>query len=366
MIRYPRNQFVRKSFQVIGKGLLKLLTSVETSGLDSYPTKGRLIVVGNHTGILETVLMASHAPRPIEYLGSIDIPHEPQLAFFMNLYKFIPIYRGNVSHSSMKTALNVLKQEGVIGLFPEGGIWEPAIRKAQPGVAWLSYHGQAPILPIGFSSTAGKLKEALSLKRPRLKMCIGRLIPPVKLMSGIPKKIQFEQAAEDIMAEVWKLIPPEEQSRQENTINEQFDFLLQVLNEEGKSVPIPESYILTEGASLSKILYRTTLINNFRDNLKINISPLKNLHQSPTAREISESTRQILIYLENDNPYYFTYRYGQIEGKRMQAGIRQFHNIANWAQQNGYTINANPIRKYTDRNSMAEITETHPLDLEKW
>ena len=366
MIRYPRNQFVRKSFQVTGKLLLKLLTNLEILGLDSYPNKGRLIVVGNHTGVMETVLLTSYSPRPIEYLGSVDIPHDPQLAFFMNLYRFIPVYRGNVSHAAMKTALHILKQEGVIGIFPEGGIWEPVIRKAQPGVAWLSNHGQAPVLPIGFSSTAGKLKEALTLKRPRLKMRIGKLIPPVKLISGSLKKIQFEQAAQEIMSEVWKLIPEEEQSRLDNMINEHFDFVLQVMNEAGKSVPIPENHLLTEGASLSKLLYRTALINNFRDNLKINISPLKNLNQQPSAREISESTRKILYYLENDNPYYFTYRYGQTEGTKMQAGIQQFHNIANWALRNGYTISAKPIRKYTNRKSMVEITETHPLDLEKW
>ncbi len=68
---------------------------------------------------------------------------------------------------------------GVIGIFPEGGIWEPAIRKAHSGVAFMSYHGQAPVLPIGFTPTAGALAEALSFKRPAVEMRIGKLIPSV-------------------------------------------------------------------------------------------------------------------------------------------------------------------------------------------
>lgn len=366
MIRYPRNQFVRASFQILGKLLLKILTNPEITGRESYPGKGKLIVVGNHTGVLETVLMTSYAPRPIEYLGSVDIPHEPQLALFMNLYKFIPIFRGNVSLSSMKAALEVLNQGGVIGLFPEGGIWEPAIRKAQSGVAWLSHHGQAPVLPIGFSSTAGKLREALMLKRPKIQMHIGRPIPPVKLNSNIPKKFQLGQAAQKIMEEVWKLIPDEDRSRQNYIVNEHFDFDLKIYDAGGNEVSIPHKFILKDGASLSKILYRSTLINNFRDNLNINIAPLKNLDLHPTAEEISESSGRILHYLENENPYYFTYRYGQGEGTRMQSGIQQFHNIAKWAKRNSYILNATPIRKFTDKRTSKEIIETYPTDLDKW
>ncbi|MEJ2759824.1 MAG: hypothetical protein P8046_15205, partial [Anaerolineales bacterium] len=67
---YPRNQLIRGSFQTLGKFLLALLTKRTVSGYENYPQKGRLIVVANHTGIKETVMLTSTAPRQIEFTGS--------------------------------------------------------------------------------------------------------------------------------------------------------------------------------------------------------------------------------------------------------------------------------------------------------
>lgn len=365
-IIYPRNTLIRKSFQVLGKILIHLLTKTEIIGMENYPKSGRLIIVGNHTGVMETILMTSFAHRPIEYMGSNDIPHEPLLAFFMNAYKFIPVFRGNVSKSSMKAGLSVLEQEGVIGIFPEGGIWEPAIRKAQSGVAWLSHHSQSPILPIGFSSTTGLLKDALALKRPALKMNIGKLIPPVKLIAGQPKKDQYEHFAQAVMDSVWTLLPETDLTNQDEIQNEEFELDIQLYDEQMKNYPVPKQHEVMDGASFSKILYRTTLINNFRDNLNLNIEPLKNLHKNPTAEQIVYSTRQILDYLESQNPFYFTYRYGQDEGSKMRKGIQQVHDLASWATSNKILIRLIPKRTYISQSTNKRIIETQPPELKKW
>lgn len=365
-IKYPRNRFIRGSFKLIGKLLLKLLTQVQVNGFEHYPQKGRLIVVANHTGVLETVLMTSFAPRQIEYMAGTDLPPEPQMAFFMNAYKYISVFRGNVSLISMRNGLQVLNQEGVLGIFPEGGIWEPAIRRAQSGVAWLSYHGKSPILPIGFNSTSGALEKALSFKRPELVMNVGKLIPPVELPAGMPKKEAFQQAAQHIMDTVWDLIPEESRTPIEQLEYETFELEINVIDPNQQPVEIPPEYQVIHGASFAKILYRTTLINNFRENLHMDIAPLKNIAQSPDPKQIAASAEAILNYLENDNPYYFTYRYNQKEGIAMENSIREIYRLANWVGDHGYSLQATPIRKYSYLNSSKEVVEFSPTELEKW
>ncbi|MCB2179973.1 1-acyl-sn-glycerol-3-phosphate acyltransferase [bacterium] len=342
------------------------MTRVKVNGLENYPHKGRLIVVANHTGVMETVMMTSFAPRQIEYLAGIDLPPEPQMAFFMNAYQFIPVYRGNVSLKSMRAGLQVLNQEGVLGIFPEGGIWEPAIRKAQSGVAWLSYHGKAPILPIGFNSTSGALGKALSLKRPEMIMNVGELIPPVELTPGIPKKAAFQQAAQHIMDTVWALIPAEDRTPFDQLEYETFELEIKVMDENNLPITIPPEYQITQGAAFSKILYRTTLINNFRENLHIDIAPLKNIAHATDPKRIAESAEAILNYLENENPYYFTYRYEQKEGKAMESAIRQIYHLAKWVGEQGYSLQAIPIRRYSLLSSREEIVENDPTELKKW
>jgi 1-acyl-sn-glycerol-3-phosphate acyltransferase len=365
-IRYPRNILVRQAFRLLGRVLLRILTRIEIEGMESYPRQGRLIIVANHSGVMETVLMTCFAPRQIEYMGSVDIPHEPQMALFMNAYKFIPVFRGNVSLSAMRMGIDVLNQEGVIGLFPEGGIWEPAIRKAQAGVAWMSYHGRAPVLPIGFSPTAGTLGKALRFKRPILKMRIGDVIPAVALSAGIPRKQQLDQAAQHIMDSVWRLVPEEDRQPYDHLLYETFEFEITLQDAQGDPIPIPENLQFQHGPSLSKILYRTTLINNFQHNLKINIQPLKTLPDHPSAESIQRTTADILAYLQDANPYYFTYRYGQEEGTRMQAALQEFHDLAAWAATRRIQILAVPIRRYRTTEMQHEVIETQPIELAKW
>ncbi len=365
-IQYPRNQLVRKSFQAIGKTLLALLTKTTITGMEHYPTSGKLIVVGNHTGLLETVLMTSHAPRTIEFMASVDIPHERIFYAILNMYKFIPVFRGNVSPSAMKEGLNVLEQDGVIGIFPEGGIWEPAIRSAHAGVAWMSYHAQAPVLPIGFSATKGAVGDTLRLKHPKLHMHIGEPLPAVHLNKGTPKKQQFQDAAQNIMDAVWKLIPEEDRQPHEDIVDERFELEIKVFDQDKNKVDIPPHLIPENGHAFSKILYRTTLINNFRDNLHINIQPLKTLHLSPSPAALAQSTGEILHYLDTENPYYFTYRYGLHEGSRMQTSLREFHNLAVWAKEQGHTLKATVRRLYRMAGQDEEIIENQPNEMKKW
>jgi 1-acyl-sn-glycerol-3-phosphate acyltransferase len=334
--------------------------------MDNYPREGRLIIVANHTGVMETVLMTCFAPRQIEFMGSVDLPHEPQMALFMNAYKFIPVYRGNVSISAMKAGVNVLNQEGVIGIYPEGGIWEPAIRQAQSGVAWMSFHGKAPVLPIGFAPTAGALGQALAFKKPRLVMNVGELIPPVKLKPGVPKKEQFRQASQKIMDAVWDLIPENDRSNHEDLEYERFELIISGYDKHNKKITIPPQYSTPNGDLFSKLLYRTTLINNFQTNLKININALKNLNSNPSPSAIYQTTTEILGYLKDDNPYYFTYRYGQEEGARFQTSIEEVNRLAAWAAENDISLSIQPIRRVKLINASKEVVEIQPTELPKW
>jgi 1-acyl-sn-glycerol-3-phosphate acyltransferase len=334
--------------------------------LERFPSQGPLIVVGNHTGALEVVLLTVYAPRIVEYLGSVDIPHEGYIAAFINAYGFIPVFRGNADRSSMEACLEVLRQGKVLGLFPEGGIWEPAIRRSQAGVAWLSYHGKAPVLPIGFGSMRGALAALLRLKRPTLTMHVGELLPAIQLIPGRSRKQQLQEAADRIVDGIWSLVPEEEQTESIPIADESFAFEVEILDRDGVAINHPESLTLVHGSSLCKVLHRATLFNNLLNNLQLPVSPLKVLHTHPPLEDLLTATNAILGYLEKENSYYFTYRYGLSEGTAMRAGIQEFHDLIEWVQDQNYSLRATPIRSYR-RTDTGEIVKHHiPQEEDKW
>jgi 1-acyl-sn-glycerol-3-phosphate acyltransferase len=365
-VHYPRKRFIRTVLRLLGRIVVRLLARVEIHGLDRFPREGPLIVVGNHTGAMEVVLLTIYSPRLIEYLGSIDIPHEGYIAAFVYSYDFIPVFRGKASREALETGLDILRQDGVLGLFPEGGIWEPAIRRAQAGVAWLSYRGEAPILPIGFGSTRGALVDMLRFRRPKLTMYVGEPMPAVELVPGTPRKTVLQQASDRIVDAIWALVPKDEQPDPIPIEAETFTFEVQALNSSGEIQEIPSSYQIEHGPALSKFIHRTTLFNNLLQNLRLPVQSLKELDTSPDVEQLLTATGAILAYLEQDNPYYFTYRYGPKEGGAMGNGVREFHELLHWARAEGLTIRATPVRHFRHAETGETHTYTTPQETEKW
>lgn len=365
-IKTPRRVAVRSSLRLAGRVLLPLLARVTIHGREHFPARGPLIVVGNHSAAMEVVLMTIYSPRILEYMGSTDIPHEKLIGLFVGAYGFIPVFRGNVRRSSMREALDVLAQGGVLGLFPEGGIWEPSIRQAQTGVAWLSYHAQAPVLPIGFGSMRGALNRLARLERPRLTMNIGRPLPPVGEPDGLPLKQHFQRAADGIMDAVWELIPEQDRARGPGFSDEQFELRVEARNAAGEMLPLPPALQPGQGAAFAKFTHRTTLINNLRLNLRLPVEALMHLADHPSVDEILLATGAILAHLEHDNPFYFTYRYGQQKGQAMAEGIREVHALAEWARAERLELRLAALRSFTDLASGERCLLDRPEEFRKW
>jgi hypothetical protein len=70
--------------------------------------------------------------------------------------------------------------------------------------------------------------------------------------------------------------------------------------------------------------------------------------------------------LEHQNPYYFTYRYGQREGSEMEAGIRELYELAVWAKKGGFSLKVTPIRRFKDIATGKEFELDRPEEFAKW
>ena len=198
-IKYPRKRIIRFLFRFLLKPLVRILFQVKITGRKNFPKKGPLLVVGNHTGAMDGVLLNIFSPWQIEMFGAADIPAEKITFLVANLYGAIPLHRGSYDRSALETALDVLDQGGIVGIFPQGGIWEDSESKAFPGITWLSYRSNTPVLPITYNNTAGALTAALKLIRPKIRMIVGQVLPAAKLKPGVPRKPYFQEYASGVM-----------------------------------------------------------------------------------------------------------------------------------------------------------------------
>ncbi len=366
LISYPRKVWTRRILAALGRVLVRILFRVEISGLENFPNHGPLIVVGNHTAIMETVLLIIFSPMQIEMLGAADIPHEKFNQIISDIYGFIPVKRGSVDRPALKAALQVLDQRGVIGLFPEGGIWDPGSMRAQTGVSWLSYHGSTPVLPIGFSGTLGAIDQALKLRRPKITMKFGLPIEPLQKQAGTPRKTLFENYSEYVMSEVRKLIRFDDPSLNPTIKDEWFEFDFHIQDLEGKSQSIPDELCLEHKEALARFLHRPAILKIFRNNLKLPIEVLENLHEVHDPVDIKQATELILDYLDKENPYLLVYRFGPKLADDMKVGLTELLKLSSWAATCGYRLHLIPIRHFYSLVEHKDVTQIQQSRFSHW
>jgi 1-acyl-sn-glycerol-3-phosphate acyltransferase len=365
-LRYPRRRFQRGLLRGIGRTLLPILTRTEVTGLENFPDKGPLLVVGNHIAAMEVVLMVVYAPWQMELLGPGDIPPPPIMHAIAKLHGYIGINRGNLDRPALNQTLGVLAQEGILGMFPEGGIWETGEKPAKRGVAWLSYRAQAPVLPIGFGGLEGAMNAALSLKRPHLTMHVGKLMPPVTVPQGVSRKTALYDAAQIIMQAVNNLIPDQYKGKDTHITHESFNLQIDIFNQQGKSVAVPRQLSITEANALCKMWYRPAVLRIFENDIGLDVSVLRNLESRPDPGSIAQAITLIQGYSLNKNPAFFTYRFGNSEGMAMEKGLDELKALAGWAAAENYTLSIQPSRRYRLAGQSEEIVQNTPGEAHSW
>jgi hypothetical protein len=198
---------------------------------------------------------------------------------------------------------------------------------AHSGVAWLSYRADAPVLPIGFSGRTGALEAALRLKRSRLTMQVGQLMPPARLPEEQSRKAYFEAFATDVVEAIRALLPADDPARRPRIVDERFDLHVTVQANDGSPQTYPGYMAIQHATALAKFSHRLAILKIFTSNLNFPTRPLQNLDRESGPERITRADRAILNYLNTDRPYLLTYRFagsgGNAVGPGRTVGTRQ-------------------------------------------
>jgi 1-acyl-sn-glycerol-3-phosphate acyltransferase len=355
-IKYPRRVVLRGAMTSLGRILLALLADVQINGRERLPKKGPIIMAGNHVAVLEAVMMAVYTPGMVEFLGAGDIPFDPNYAWIANTYDLIRVNRGNLDRDALQMGFDLLKQDGILGIFPEGGVWDPAQMQAQTGVAWLSYRAQVPVLPVGFGGIKGALNDALRFKHPHLIMNVGEVMPPVALDDEtLSKKDNLQKAANHILHRINALIPEEEINRFHRRMEERYHLNI-IVRSNGSPIEIPPHIKVGHGAAYARFLYNPVMMDVLLRNLKLPIKPIKRIRRQRDLAPVLEAWESILAYLEI-NPGYFTYRFGVEKGVEVKQALLELLELGKWVRASGYSLTVSPVRRFRNANTGARVIE---------
>jgi 1-acyl-sn-glycerol-3-phosphate acyltransferase len=202
-IRFLLRQGIRLGFAV--------LSDFRIIGQENLPESGPLIVVANHFHFVDPAAMIRAVPWPLEILRGrqmVDAP--PIVTFLPKLWGAYTVRRGTAARSAMRASKAVLKQDGVLGIFPEGGSWATVLRPARPGAAYIAVQTGAPVLPIGLDGLVDLFPCLRGGRRAKVTARIGKPIGPFQATGrGHEKREQLEEIGHRLMNHIATLIPPE-------------------------------------------------------------------------------------------------------------------------------------------------------------
>jgi 1-acyl-sn-glycerol-3-phosphate acyltransferase len=157
LVALPQLTLRRRIFRALLRGLTKILVLVtmraRVSGLENFPKRGPAIIIFNHLGDADAVLMAATLPfSPIEGIGKIELYEHWLVGPVFRAYGVIWVHRGQPDRKAIRAALNGLKDGRMVTLAPEGRqSVTGALEEGEDGAAFLSMKSGAPLVPVALT-----------------------------------------------------------------------------------------------------------------------------------------------------------------------------------------------------------------------
>ena len=99
--------------------LFRLFYNPKIVGKENIPSEGAIILACNHKHVYDQCPIAISTKRVIHWMAKKEY-FDGKLAWFFKLSGCIPVDRGSKDDTSKEVALEILKDNGAIGIFPEG------------------------------------------------------------------------------------------------------------------------------------------------------------------------------------------------------------------------------------------------------
>ncbi len=146
-------RITRKTIKVFLASLYHIVYRVKKTGLENLEGEG-YIICSNHINYLDAAAIVLLNKKKIRFVAKSDLYRFPIISFLGHIFDVIPIKRGKNDLASIKMCLKALKNNEILGIFPEGtrkGIEKNV--KVKNGAVFLAEKAKAKIVPVGISGT---------------------------------------------------------------------------------------------------------------------------------------------------------------------------------------------------------------------
>lgn len=132
----------------------KIVYRIKIVGYENVPKEGKVILCANHVHAMDSVAWVVNSKRHINMIAKEELFKNAFFAWLGKIFDVIAIKRGSSDIDAMKRAFKVLKNDGIIGIFPEGtrnGMAKG--EKVHNGAALIALKTNTQIIPVGIQGS---------------------------------------------------------------------------------------------------------------------------------------------------------------------------------------------------------------------
>lgn len=182
-------------FRMLFRILFYTVYRLKVEGREHVPKEGPVILCANHLSLLDPPLVGSPIKRQVHYMAKAELFRIPVLGWLITQFGTFPVKRGGVSKDSIRLAIQLLKEQRILGVFPEGSR-SNAGGMGKKGAAMLALKSDATVIPVAI---VGKYDLFRSMK-----IVYGRPVDLSEFAKGASSE-ELERATEKIMTAIREL-----------------------------------------------------------------------------------------------------------------------------------------------------------------
>jgi 1-acyl-sn-glycerol-3-phosphate acyltransferase len=127
---------------------------LRVDGAENVPKEGAAIVAPNHKSFWDSFFIGAATRRHVRFMGKRELFEGPWGRVLVRLGAF-PVRRGQSDEEALETAREILRQGGLLAMFPEGTrIRDPEeLGSPRRGAGRLALETGAPVVPAAITGT---------------------------------------------------------------------------------------------------------------------------------------------------------------------------------------------------------------------
>jgi cytidylate kinase len=186
--------------------LARAMFRLESQGRDNIPATGPVLLVANHSSLLDPPLIGAAARRQLIFLAKVELFQFPLFGGLMRRLNARPVRRDGADPAALRTAMRVLEEGRALLIFPEGTRGdEGVIRPAKAGAGMLAVLSGASVVPVYVRGSGRAWPRGRTFPRPaKVTVTFG---PAFRFEAepGADRKQQYEVASREMMAAIARL-----------------------------------------------------------------------------------------------------------------------------------------------------------------